>query len=165
MEEHQADTQQMQMQGVTKEQTDKVVKKHVLGAVGVGFIPLPLVDYAALTGLQLNMLRQLAKMYEIPFSKDKVKNLLTPLVGAAIPGLTAAPLAMSLAKFIPVIGQAAAFVTMPVLAGATTYAVGKVFVQHLASGGTFLTFDPEKVKQYYEEMFKEGQQVAADMKK
>ena len=37
---------------------------------------------------------------------------------------------------------------MPVIAGAA-YAVGKVFIQHFASGGTFLTFDPEKVRAHY----------------
>jgi len=38
---------------------------------------------------------------------------------------------------------------MPIVAGAATYAIGKVFVRHFASGGTFLTFNPEKVKDYY----------------
>jgi hypothetical protein len=43
--------------------------------------------------------------------------------------------------------------------------VGKVFARHFAEGGTFLSFDPEKAKAFYEEMFKEGQEVAADIKK
>ena len=54
---------------------------------------------------------------------------------------------------------------MPVLAGAATYAVGKVFIQHFESGGTFLNFNPESVRGYYEAMFKEGQSVAENMKK
>ena len=54
---------------------------------------------------------------------------------------------------------------MTILAGATTYAVGKVFIQHFESGGTFLNFNPDSVKEYYETMFKEGQSVAENMKK
>jgi len=42
--------------------------------------------------------------------------------------------------------------------------VGKVFMQHFASGGTFLNFNPDEVKEYYSQMFQEGKQVAADMK-
>ncbi|MCP4106117.1 MAG: hypothetical protein GY749_11350 [Desulfobacteraceae bacterium] len=49
---------------------------------------------------------------------------------------------------------------MPVAASASTYALGKIFIQHFASGGTFLTFDPEKVKAYYAEMFEDGKKVA-----
>ncbi len=47
---------------------------------------------------------------------------------------------------------------------ACTYAVGKVFSRHFAEGGTFLSFDPEEARAFYEEMFKEGQEVAAELK-
>jgi hypothetical protein len=40
---------------------------------------------------------------------------------------------------------------MPALAGASTYAVGKVFELHFASGGTFLNFNPKSVQQHYEQ--------------
>ena len=53
---------------------------------------------------------------------------------------------------------------MPLIAGASTYAVGKVFYRHFASGGTFLTFDPEKARAYYEEMFQKGKDVVKGMK-
>jgi len=39
--------------------------------------------------------------------------------------------------------------------------VGKVFVQHFESGGTFLSFDPEKVRSHFEEELKMGKAVAA----
>jgi hypothetical protein len=34
--------------------------------------------------------------------------------------------------------------------------VGKVFEQHFASGGTFLTFDAKKVEGYFREKFEEA---------
>ena len=41
-----------------------------------------------------------------------------------------------------------------------TYAAGRVFHQHFASGGTFLTFDPDKVREYYAQMLEEGKTIA-----
>ncbi|MCI5165392.1 MAG: GTPase, partial [Candidatus Electrothrix sp. GM3_4] len=52
----------------------------------------------------------------------------------------------------------------PATAEAVTYAVGKVFHQHFASGGTFLTFDPDKVREYYAQMLKEGKAMASKAK-
>ena len=150
---------------VPKEELDKTIRHHVWGAMGVSLVPIPLVDLAALTGVQINLVRVLAKQYEIPFLKDTVKNILSVLIGSATPVAVGVPLAASLAKFIPFLGEAIGVITMPIVAGASTYAVGKVFIQHFASGGTFLTFNPEKVKAYYAEMFKEGEKVTTEMKK
>ncbi len=150
---------------VPKEEVDKILRHHVWGAIGVGLVPVPLIDLVALTGVQLNMLRKLAKVYQIPFSKDIAKNISSSLAGSALPVAVAPGVAASVAKIIPIFGQTLGVVTMPIFAGAATYALGKVFTQHFASGGTFLTFDPEKVKDYYAEMFKEGEKVATEMKK
>ncbi len=143
--------------------TDKTLRNHIIGAMGVGLIPMPVVDLVALIGIQLNMLRKLAKAYDIPFSKDKGKNILASLIGGVLP-LPLAATFYSLVKSVPFLGQTAGAVAMPLLAGAITYAVGKVFTQHFATGGNFLDFDPDKVRDYYEEMFEEGQKVAADIK-
>ncbi len=110
------------------------------------------------------MVHKLAKKYAIPFSRDKAKNIIASLIGSFTPTATAPTLAMSLSKMIPFFGSVVGAVTMPALSGAVTYAIGRVFVQHFASGGTFLTFNPEKVKDYYMEMFEEGERVAAEMK-
>lgn len=149
---------------VPKEELDKILRYHVWGAIGVSLVPIPLVDLVALTGVQVNLLRVLAKQYKIPFSKDPVTKILSVLVGSTTPVAFGVPLAASLVKFIPFLGEAAAIITLPIIAGASTYAVGKVFIQHFASGGTFLTFNPEKVKAYYAEMFEEGKKIATEIK-
>jgi len=147
---------------VSKEELDKLIRYHVWGSIGVGLVPVPLIDFIALTGIQVNMLRKIAGAYNVPFFKDKAKNILTSLAGGALPTAVSGSLAASMSKAVPIMGLTAGIITMPVVAGATTYAIGKVFVQHFASGGTFLTFDPEKVKDYYAEMFKEGKKVAGE---
>jgi uncharacterized protein (DUF697 family) len=147
-----------------EQRTTTIIRYHMLGAAGVSLLPIPIVDYVALTGIQINMLRQMAQVYSVPFFKDTVKNILSPLMGAAVPGLFGGPLALSMVKFIPWGGSILGMTAMPVLASATTYAVGKVFQQHFASGGTILTFNPEKVKAYYLQMFEEGKKIAAEPK-
>ena len=149
---------------VPKDRLDKLIRQHVWSAMALGLIPLPLVDLAAVAAVQLNLLRKLSQEYGIKFFDEKGKNIVSALVGGAIPTSIAPSLGASLGKLIPGLGQTFGVITLPALAGATTYALGKVFIQHFASGGTFLTFDPEKVRAYYEEMLKEGQQVAAAMK-
>jgi uncharacterized protein (DUF697 family) len=146
-----------------KTDPEKIVRNHIIGAMAIGLIPIPLADMAALTGIQLNMLRKLGNAYDVPFSKDTGKNIIASLVGGSIPAFSSGALA-SFVKTVPIVGQTIGVLTMPALAGATTYAIGKVFIQHFASGGTFLNFDPDQVRDYYAEMLKEGNKVATDMK-
>jgi len=47
----------------------------------------------------------------------------------------------SLVKAVPAIGWAVGAVTMPALSAGATYVIGKVFIQHFASGGTLLDFN------------------------
>ena len=132
----------------SEEQISRLIRNHVYGSMGIGLVPIPIVDFLGITGIQLNMVRKLAAFYEIPFSKELTKNLIISLIGGAVPTCAAYPVASSV-KFIPIIGQSLGAVSMPLVAGASTYAVGKVFYRHFASGGTFLTFDPEKARAYY----------------
>ncbi len=152
-------------ENVVKEDLDKVIKHHVWASIGIGLVPIPAVDMVALTAIQLNLVRKIAMAYEVPFSRDKVKNIIGSLLGSALPSSVGPALAASITKSIPVIGWTAGAVTMPAIAGASTYAVAKVFIQHFGTGGTFLTFDSDKVKDYYAEMFKEGKDVASEGEK
>ncbi len=140
------------------------VRYYTLGAAVVGFIPLPVVDMAALTAVELKMLHSLSKQYHVAFSKDIGKSIISSLLGGVlVPAGGAMPLS-SLVKAVPLLGQAAGMVSMAVLGGAATYAVGKVFIQHFESGGTFLTFDPEKVRKYFAEEFEKGKTVVEEMR-
>src|SRR5688572_29246781 len=58
-----------------------IIKRHVLIAMGVGAVPIPLVDVAAVTGVQLSMISKLAKLHGVQFSDDLGKSLLAALVG------------------------------------------------------------------------------------
>lgn len=143
---------------------EKLSKNHILASMGVGLIPLPVVDMVALMGIQLDMIRRIAAEYDIPFRQDAGKSIITSLMGGFLPVTLGCAMA-SMIKIIPLIGQTTGAVTMPVISGASTYAIYKVFVQHFESGGTFLDLDSSKVKAYFKEQFNKGKKVAADLKK
>lgn len=146
-----------------KEKSKKLIRHHVYAGMGAGLIPVPFLDFAAVSGVQLNLLRKLSQLYHVPFSKDMVKNLIGALIGGAAPASMARYMS-SLVKTSPGLGTLAGIAGATITGGASTYAVGKVFERHFSEGGTFLTFDPEKARAFYAEMFKEGKEVVADIK-
>ena len=117
-----------------------LVDRLSLWSGAAGLIPVPLVDMAAVGGVQLHMLRRLSQIYGVPFSENRGKSILTSLVGAVIPA-SAATTTASLMKGLPVIGTAIGVLTMPVVSAGATWVIGKVFIQHFASGGTLLDFN------------------------
>lgn len=145
------------------EDAQGIVQTSMYYAMGVGIVPIPVFDFIGITGVQLDMLRRLSNHYDVEFMQSKGKNILGALAGGGFSS-SLAPMLASMIKVVPFVGSTLGAVSMPIVAGATTYAVGKVFIQHFESGGTFLTFDPEAVKEYYAEKLKEGKVVATHSK-
>lgn len=141
-----------------------IVKSHVIGSMGISLVPIPLVDLVGLIGIQLKMLHSLARLYRVPFSENLGKSLIVSLVGGVMPTSTAMTLA-SLVKAVPGLGTATGMVSVTILGGATTYAIGHVFIQHFESGGTLLDFDPKSMRTYFKEKLQEGKQVASSLRK
>lgn len=144
---------------------EHALRQYTLGAMAVGLVPIPFLDLAALVALQLKMLHSLARTYDIDFKADLGRSAIASLVAGTASTSLSPPLAASLGKFIPGIGQALASGSALLLNGAATYAVGKVFIQHFAAGGTFLNFDPEAVRDYFKTQLQEGEQVATQWQK
>ncbi len=143
----------------------EIVKNHMWYSMGAGLIPIPIVDLAAVGGVQLRMINELSKVYEVPFSENRGKAVLASLLGFLVPaGITYGVLRQAL-KAVPGLGSLAGGLSLAASSGAATYAVGRVFISHFESGGTFLTFDPEKVKAYFLAQFEEGRKLADVLKK
>ena len=141
------------------ESAEKIVRNHMLVALGTGIVP-PMVDIAALTGVQIRMLYLLAKNYGQKFSDEWGKSVVGTLIGGYGMARLATGAVYSLMKFIPGFGQIAAPVSMAVVASASTYALGMVFIKHFETGGTLLNFDPEKMRKYYYEQYEKGVELA-----
>jgi uncharacterized protein (DUF697 family) len=136
------------------------LKNYVLVSVTIGLVPVPLVDMAALIAIQLRLTHHLAQQYQVLYSSSLANSLILSLLGSLVTTTSTMPLA-SVIKTIPFMGSIAGSVSVAILGGATTYAVGKVFIQHFESGGTFLNFKPEKVKEHFKYFFEEGKRFAA----
>ena len=134
-----------------------IIRNHVIWSMGASYvIPLPVADVFAVSALQLDMIRQLCRVYNIDFAETQGKAVVTSLTTSA---MTKAG-ARSLIKLIPGVGTVIGGVTTAVLNGASTYALGEVFKKHFGTGGTFLDFDTDRLKMMYNEKFEKGKDVA-----
>jgi len=125
----------------------ELVDRLSLWSGAAGFIPVPIIDIAAVGGVQLHMLRRLSEIYGIPFSKNRVKSIITSLAGAVMPATTATA-ATSLIKGVPILGTAVGSLTMPAAAACATWVIGRVFIKHFSLGGTLLDFSPPDYREF-----------------
>lgn len=130
-----------------REVAEKVVKRFSLWSGAAGMIPVPFVDMATVGGVQVQMLRRLSQIYNVPFSENRGKSLLAALAGATIPA-TSGLGAASLLKGLPIAGTIVGALAMPTLSAGATYAIGMAFIQHFASGGTLLDFNPPDYREF-----------------
>lgn len=139
----------------------RIIKSKVGWATGAGLVPIPLLDLAAITAVQVRLVQKLARVYDVPFRADAVKRIVGVVVGSGGAVLVAAPVA-SMLKVFPVLGTFLSTFVEPAAAAASTYALGHVFMQHFESGGTLLNLDPDAMRQhYYEEYRKKHNEPAA----
>ena len=135
-----------------------IIKSHVGYSLGAALVPFPGADLLAVTAVQVNMLRQLAKLYNIGFMDALGKNIISAVVGSS-----AARLGASLVKAIPGVGTIIGELTMPVLSGASTWALGRVMANHFHNGGTLDDFDLKNAHKKYEAEVAEGKKVAEEL--
>ena len=134
----------------------KLVDRFSLWSGAAGLIPVPLVDIAAVGGVQIQMLRRLSEIYAVPFSENRGKSIIASLAGSVLPASTATTTGMGIAsalKIVPGVGTVISALTMPVFSAGATWVIGKVFIQHFESGGTFFDFDPAQARPYYAQQY------------
>lgn len=136
---------------------DSVIRNHMIWSMGAGFIPVPIADFFAVSAIQLDMIRVLCKIYDVDFKETQGKALITALTGSGLARIGARAV-----KFIPGVGSVLGGVTLAILSGASTYALGEVFKTHFETGGTFLDFDVNRLKKFYNEKFEKGKELAQE---
>ena len=145
------------------ESVDAIIRKRVYGAIGIGFVPVPLVDFLGLSALQLELIHALAKAHGVEFKKERVKSIISSLCGGMLT-TASVPLAASLLKSLPIIGLTAGAATIGIRGGASTYALGWVFDRHFRKGGNLVDFDAEEAKTYFKEKVEEGKSFIGKIK-
>ena len=140
---------------------DTIIQNHVIWSMGAGLVPILMADILAVSALQIDMIRQLCRVYDVDFSETQGKAIVTSLTSSTL----ARAGARSLVKLIPGIGSIIGGVTVSAFAGASTYALGEVFKRHFESGGTILDFDMDRLKNLYKEKFEKGKKVAEELRR
>lgn len=144
-------------------QAGVMVRKHALVAMGIGVVPIPIVDLVAASGVALKLVRELALLYDVPFSEQRGKGIIAALVGGVGSGLGAAAL-FSVAKFIPGVGSLAGMASFPIVVGAMIYAIGQMFTKHFEAGGNLLDFDVAQVRRHFKSEFEQAKSTVAHLR-
>ncbi|MEH6752692.1 MAG: GTPase [Alphaproteobacteria bacterium] len=140
---------------------DKVIHRHAAYAAAGGLIPIPLIEVVTSGTIQIRMIAKLCDMYEVPFSENAIKASVATLVGSLLPVSSLGYTVLSFSRAVPVVGPILGLATIPALAAAATWAVGRVFAWHFAEGGTLDDFDAESAKDDFKREFEEGKSKAA----
>ncbi len=140
---------------------DSIIRNHIIWSMGAGFIPVLMADVFAVSALQLDMIRQMCKVYDVEFQEVQGKAIVTSMTSSALARVTAG----RLVKLIPGIGSWIGGMAVSSFAGASTYALGEVFKKHFSSGGTILDFDIDRLRKFYKEKFEKGKTVVKKVKK
>ena len=143
---------------IKKTKAEAIIRSHVLWAMGGGLIPIPLVDFAAVTAIQLEMLQQLAQLYGVDYSRSNGKAFVSALTETTI-----ARLGASFFKALPGVGTILGGASMSLTSGASTYAVGQVAVSHFANSGTLSNFVEDQLKKAYDSAFEKGKSYVSDL--
>jgi uncharacterized protein (DUF697 family) len=146
----------------TPAQAAHTIRYYAKWAAGVGVIPIPLIDLAAVTGVQVKMVKRLAKQYGVDYDEDSGKALIGALLGAVLPAKFGYGGIGSLIKAVPGIGPILGIATVPAFNYGSTLAVGRVFQKHFATGGTMLDFDADKNKASFRAEYQSAASSAPD---
>ena len=138
---------------------DQIIEDHTVYAAGAGAIPVPLADVAAVAAIQIDLVRALAKVYEVPFDVATGKAVIASLTGASV-----ARLGASAVKAIPGVGWIGGGVAQVGLSGASTYAVGHLFRRHFAQQGTLAEIDVQAARSIYQGLLERGRSVVGTLR-
>ncbi len=135
-----------------------VIHKHASTAATAGLVPIPLLDFAAITAVQAHMIRALARVYDVRFDEALGKALVGSLLGAS-----ATRLGASAVKALPLVGTLAGIAAQVGLGGASTWALGQLFRAHFDAEGTLEDFDPEAARPLYEVLVERRRRFPEDL--
>jgi hypothetical protein len=137
----------------------QTVKNWSQWATVAGFIPVPLVDTAAISSLQIKMIYDLCKIYEVEFKKELVITIISSLAGGSVATLFSSSLGVTFARYIPVVGTTISAITQPALSFASTYAIGVTFVNHFENKGSLIDFNIDSTKSFFNEQLDKAKKL------
>ncbi len=141
----------------------QVVTKYMGWGASAGILPVPVWDVLAIGSVQVLMLKEIFAVYDVEFSEKKARTTVSLLLGSLSPQMLAGVTAATIMKFIPGAATLAAL-SLPALASASTYAVGKIMIGHLEKGGSLEDFNAKEHKEAFNESVAKGKEVLKSKK-
>jgi uncharacterized protein (DUF697 family) len=135
------------------------VKSWSQWAVVAGFVPVPVADTIAISGVQISMIHDLCNLYEVSFKKEAAISVVSGLLVGKFTTTFANIAGNVFLNNLPVVGTIMKFTTQPALSYATTYALGRVFIRHFERQGTMVDLDSKRLAKYFNEQFAKGRKL------
>ena len=136
---------------------EDIVRNYALGALSALLVPPLLAEWVLLPALQLALIHKLCAIYGQKFVVNAAKAKIAIFLSWLLILATAGPFSGVL-QYVPLVGTSWRRLSTALIGSASTYAIGKVFIRHFESGGTLLSLDPEKTRQYFSEQFSKAKQ-------
>ena len=140
------------------DQTEEIISRHVGYAMAAAAVPVPLADVAAVTLVQLDLVRQLADRYGVEVDWSSGRAAVLALAGAGL-----ARVGASLIKVLPGAGWLVGAATQVALSGGATWALGQVYRQHFEARGTLDDLDVEVLRERYRAYVARGVEIAREL--
>ncbi len=143
-----------------KQQAEKIIRSHTLWTMALGAVPIPFLDVIGVTFIQMDMFKQISKIYKADFDLNKGKALITSFVTSTMAGtVTIGP---SLFKKIK---KPASMISNALLQAALTYALGYLFLNAYDEGKCFFDLGLSDSTELFEEAFEKGKEYVEELSK
>lgn len=138
-------------------EVEKTIRKSVYAAMGIGVVPVQLFNLAAVTAIQLDLVRRLSCLYGVDFKEGIAKKIIATVISSCVPALGSMVMGDAVIG-IPLIGLPLAVGSKSILGGLSTYATGQMFVTHFKRGGGFIGANMDALKEDFSASFKNSRQ-------
>jgi len=110
---------------------EKIINNYSLISAAVGLLPVPGLDVAALTGIQIKMIDSLAEQFGRNYTEAEARHTLTALGGSVAALPIAGPAVATAVMAVPFVGGVLSFAARPAAAAASTRMVGRLALERL----------------------------------
>lgn len=112
----------------TNPRCEAIINRYSIIAAVAGLLPTFL-DAAALIGLQIKMIDDLAEQFGKNYTEEEGRHTLAALTGGLVAPVVAAPAIAGAAVAVPVVGPLVSFVTSPATTAITTRLIGHLALE------------------------------------
>ena len=137
----------------------QTVKTWSSWAAAAGLVPMPALDLAAIAAVQVKMVYELCKIYDVSYKEEWVQSVVTGVATSSVTVLLSGQVSGTVVRFIPYVGPILSTLIQPTLAFASTYALGQVFIKQFESGQSLGSITVESVRDCYNKQTEKAKQL------